>query len=421
MQVLEEAARCIEEETPWYETLGLQWDQAADGGGDVAVEAVIAFNIASGLIDAASGTLLAPAFVALKGLLGAVQGAAAAREDVVELMRYCVGISRGLLGALTKGDQGAMPSAILSTLQEFEGTVKAVKTFVQAYDARTADGGRRWFSRMALGPNDRATAARHKRKLKDLMDALQAGLAVHTNEALMEIPQMIVDGDPPRRGDLAEIPREADALPTTYVRRTAMVEGVVLDLVDSRRPASATHCLVGMGGGGKTLLASAVVRDDRVRASFKDGIFWVSVGRRDPGEDPDEAAVLLLLERLAVDLARVPTDTPSRCPHRFSGSEKGARHLSATLARRGLRCLVVLDNAWNPGVVDVFAGTGFHVLVTTRRRTAVSPAHAGRCTEVGDMSEAEALEVLSKASKACGPLPAPEALKVLSVCGVRVC
>ena len=46
---------------------------------------VLAHNVTEGLIEAASETLLAPAFVVLKGLIGAVQDAAAAREDVLEL------------------------------------------------------------------------------------------------------------------------------------------------------------------------------------------------------------------------------------------------------------------------------------------------------------------------------------------------
>jgi len=58
-QVLADAARRIEAKTPWYETLGLGCGQAADGGADVAVETVLAFNVAEGLIDAANQTVLA--------------------------------------------------------------------------------------------------------------------------------------------------------------------------------------------------------------------------------------------------------------------------------------------------------------------------------------------------------------------------
>lgn len=72
----------------------------------------------------------------------------------------------------------------------------------------------------------------------------------------------------------------------------------------------------------------------------------------------------------------------------------------------------MLDNVWGVEVVNAFASTGFHVLVTTRQRTVVSPGHSGLCTKVGDMSEEDALEVLRKASQAHGLLPDEEARQV---------
>lgn len=399
VQVLAEAARRIEAETPWYETLGLRHQQVADGGGDLAVETVLAFNVASGLIDAANETVLAPVFIVLKGLLGAVQGAAAAREEIVELIRYCVGISRCLLDAVKEQH---MPVSIAATLGEFKGEVEAVGEFVNTYGTRSS--GCCW-RRMAFNSHDRDTAAGHKQKLKDLLGAVMAGYAAQTNQGVHKIKDMIVARDPPRLGALAEIPREAPVLPTTFVQRTAMLEGLVADLTDPQRSASATHCLLGMGGGGKTLIASSVVRDHRVRGSFKHGVFWVPVGRE--GKD-----VALFLERLAVELSRVPTDKPRSCPDRFNGAEEALRHLSAVRAENDLRCLVVLDNVWDVEVVNAFASTGFHVLVTTRQRAVISPVHSGMWTEVGDMSEEDALEVLRKASQANGPLPTEEARQV---------
>ncbi|CAM9824836.1 unnamed protein product, partial [Ectocarpus sp. 12 AP-2014] len=398
-EVLAEAARRIEAQTPWFETLGVRYQDVADGGGDLTVATILAFNVASGLINAANETVLAPVFVVLNGLLGAVQGAAAAREEVVELARYCVGMSRCLLDAAKAGD---MPESIKSTLEEFKGEMEAVGRFVQTYGTRSS--GCCW-RRMVLNAHDRDTAAGHKRKLNDLLDAVLAGLAAQTNQGLTQIKGMILGRDPPSLGTLAEIPREAPVLPTTYVQRTAMLEEVVGDLTRPQRSASGTHCLLGMGGGGKTLIASSVMRDDRVRARFKHGIFWVPVGR-------EAKDVALLLEHLAVELSRVPTDKPRSCPNRFSGAEEALRHLSSVCDEDGLRCLVVLDNVWNVEVVNAFASTGNHVLVTTRQRAVISPVHSGKWTEVGDMSEEDALEVLRKASQADGPLPAEEARQV---------
>lgn len=66
-------------------------------------------------------------------------------------------------------------------------------------------------------------------------------------------------------------------------------------------------------------MASSVVRDDSVRECFKDGIFWIPVGRE--GKD-----VALLLEHLAIEMARVSADKPHRArtdstaPKRLSGT-----------------------------------------------------------------------------------------------------
>ena len=299
-QVLAEAARRIETETSWFETLGLRCEEVADGGGEMSVEAVLAFNVVAGLIDAANETVLAPVFVVLKELLGAVQGAAAAREDIAELIRYCVGVSRSLLDA---AKEPSIPVSIAAALGEFKDGVEEVKKFVDAYSGRS----RGWFRRVVLNSSDRATAAGHKRKLKDLLDAVLAGFAIQTNLGVDDVKGMFEDRDPPRPGALAEVPPEAPLLPTTFVQRATMLQRVVADLIASDRPASAVHCLLGMGGGGKTLMASSVVRDDRVRASFKDGVFRIPAGRVDKD-------VALLLRHLVIELSRVPTDTPRRSP-----------------------------------------------------------------------------------------------------------
>eukprot|EP00903_Cladosiphon_okamuranus_P006199 g6096.t1 len=402
-EVLADAARRIEAETPWYETLGLKCEEAADGGSDLTVETVLAFNVVSGLIDAANETVLASVFVVLKGLLGAVQGAATARADIVELIRYCVGISRCLLDA---AKAGGMPKSILSTVGEFEGEMEGVGRFVQTFGTRSSGCCRR----MVLNSHDRDTAARHKQKLEDLLDAVMSGLAAQNNLGITEIKGVVKARDPPSLA-MAEVPSEAPVLPRTYVQRTATLEKVVADLTDPQRSASSTHCLLGVGGGGKTLIASSVVRDDRIRTSFKHGIFWVPVGRE--GNN-----VALLLEHLAVEVSRVPTDKPRRCPDRFSGANEAVRHLSAVRAENDLRCLVVLDNVWDVEVMNALGLTGFHVLVTTRQREVIPPVHSGMSTEVGDMSEEDALEVLSKASEAAGPLPIEETRQVAHDCGM---
>lgn len=323
----------------------------------------------------------------------------------MELVEYCVGISRCLLEAATASD---MPPAIAATLDEFEGEIGRVKIFVQTYRTNT---GCCW--RTTLSATDRTAAATHQAKLKILLDAMLLELQTQAQLDRQKLMRMIADRDPPPLETLADVPRGAPHLPPTYVERLAVVERVVLDLIDPDRLPSAAHCLLGMGGVGKTILASSVVRDDRVRSVFKDGVFWVPVGRA------GKSSLVLLLENLARDLAEAPAPEGApprnRSPHGLEGVDEAARYVSEVRERGGLRCLVVLDNAWDVEVVNAFGRTGFHLLVTTRQRQVVSPSLAGLFTEVGDMTRGEALEVLRLASRARGPLPDVEAGQVFPI------
>lgn len=404
-QILADAAEQVDEDTPWYQALGLRWEQPRNsnsGSRDehATVEDVLAFNTAHGVLDAANEAVLAPILVVYKELHDSVQSAAFVRAEVVELLEYCVGISRCLLGVAKARD---MPQESVSVLHSLKRQMEEVGIFVQTYGTQTG-----CCSRVTLKPLDRATAAEHKRKLADL---LFRAMAVATNRTLADgkgVQRATVARDPRRPNHLAEIPRGAPSLPRTHVERPGLVERIVRDLVDPGRRASAAHSLLGVGGGGKTMLASSVVRDERVRSRFKDGIFWVPVGRQ------GHANVYLLLENLARELAANPSNATQPCPPRFDSAEDAARYVSGIRAKVDLLCLVVLDNVWNAEVANSFASTGFHLLVTTRQRAVVPPANFGLCTEVGVMSEAGALEILHKASRALGQLPA-EAAEVTPV------
>ena len=389
-QVLEEAARRIDEDTPWYEKLGLSFEES-EGVREVTVEMVLASNVTQGSIEAASKTVLAPAFEVLKGLIGAVQDAATAREEVLELIKYCVGISKCLVDA-AKGEQ--LPPDMITKLEEFQYEMKAIQNFVETFGAQ-----RGCCRKIILGSRHRSTAAKHKSSLHDILNAVVIGNIIDTNRVVVTISKTLEDRDPPRQKDVADIPSAVPSLPKAYVERTAMQEAAVSDLVNEERNATATVSLWGMGGGGKTVLASSVVRDNRVRSSFKHGIFWFHFGQE------GKASVVLVLGQLAHELAGVPTDTPHICPNKFDSADEAARHVSATIKSKHLRCLVVLDNVWDVEVVNAFASTGIHVLVITRERTVIPPMYQGVMVEVGDMEEEEGLELLRKASHAYGSLP----------------
>lgn len=406
---------------PWYEAVGLQWKTGGSGSsrtlgghgrrggkGDAgagekddaaAVNDVLAFNILSGLLDAANENLIVPVLAVFKELLGTVQSAAFPRDEVFELMEYCVGVASCVVEA---AGPKAMPEGVAAVLDGFREEMDAVGRFVQACGAVTVCC---WS--VELGPHHLDAAARHKVRLEGLLEAVLAGLAAQSSLEEREVIRMIAACESPSLHKLAYVPRRAPSLPLTYVARLAMVERVVLDLVDPHRQSSSTHAFFGEGGGGKTLLASAVVREHRVRSAFKRGIFWIPVGRA------GKANLTLLLEALAKGLpAPAAAGTPRARPRELRGAQAAVRRVSETLQRGNLRCLVVLDDVRNAEVVDAFASTGLHVLVTSRKRGVVSPEHAGLRTQIGEMTTGEALEVLRKASRATGPLPVIQATQV---------
>ncbi|CAN0493394.1 unnamed protein product, partial [Ectocarpus sp. 12 AP-2014] len=81
---------------------------------------------------------------------------------------------------------------------------------------------------------------------------------------------------PPSLLDRAAVPAGALALSHSYVERAAVQE--VADGVTDPEEPRTPYTVVGMGGGGKSVLASAVVRKSRVRERFSGGIFWLRVG-----------------------------------------------------------------------------------------------------------------------------------------------
>src|SRR5512132_1008911 len=125
--------------------------------------------------------------------------------------------------------------------------------------------------------------------------------------------------------------------------------------------------LLGMGGIGKTVLATALVRDEQVREHFPDGVFWLSFGR--------EAMVTVR----QAELARMLGDDAAS----FENWQQGLSELTANRA-----ALVVLDDVWQPGHTEAFTrlGPDMGLVVTTRDQAVLEKAGA----------QAHRLDLLSK-------------------------
>lgn len=131
-----------------------------------------------------------------------------------------------------------------------------------------------------------------------------------------------------------------------------------------------TTVLHGMGGVGKSVLASAFARSTTSRRVFGDGILWA-------GATPSSSALELVRGLLALTGSPLPADV--ELPAAVSA-------LRDWLAAR--RCLIVVDNVWHIEQVAPITqalSTVSRLLLTTR--------DAGLATSLG--SNARALDVLS--------------------------
>jgi len=156
------------------------------------------------------------------------------------------------------------------------------------------------------------------------------------------------------------------ALPPGYVDRAAELAGYGEALLGVGSGAvglagdTPALGLSGQGGIGKSVLAAALARDERVRTHFPDGVFWVPVG-----EQADLVGTQLdLLARLGDRDAVV----------RSVGS--GRRLLAQALADR--QVLLVVDDVWSTPAAAAFRVTGpsGRVLYTSRDRRVLAAVDA---------------------------------------------
>ena len=155
-----------------------------------------------------------------------------------------------------------------------------------------------------------------------------------------------------------------------------------------------------MGGVGKTVLAAAVIEDPEIRAAFRDGIVWLTLG-----QTPD----LLTLQRRLLAWVAPDTEPPTEVP-------AGRDALDTALKSR--RWLIVLDDVWRHDDLRAFevADTPSRLLITTRDEGVVRASGAVPHV-VDELTEPAAREFLAKAvGLAERDLP-PAADDVIRECG----
>lgn len=157
-------------ERPWYETVGLHFDEGAGGAHFATVEDIIEFNVDNGLLSGENQAELYPLLVGFKRLLAVAQGPAVADERVVTLVEFCVGIVVCLVEAASSE---ALRRAMLKTLKSFLTEMEAVGAFVQ----NCGTGVHCCRRTVALTDRDLDNAERHELKLKGFLDAVLSGVS----------------------------------------------------------------------------------------------------------------------------------------------------------------------------------------------------------------------------------------------------
>ena len=140
----------------------------------------------------------------------------------------------------------------------------------------------------------------------------------------------------------------------------------------------AIGAIQGLGGIGKTTLASHLIRDVEVQRRFPDGILWATLG-----QTPD---LLPLLSQWVRDLG----------DHDFKPTtvQMTSIHLRRLLVDKTV--LLVVDDVWEEDHLEPFlvGNDNCRVLVTTRRLH-VAEARGARLYQLGLMSPEQSLELFS--------------------------
>eukprot|EP00903_Cladosiphon_okamuranus_P022363 g20568.t1 len=324
----------------------------------------------------------------LLGVLGRIEAAIEGAHAIKMTMRSRMRDYRSVLEAL----QGSAPAAFKHELQRLQDLFTEMEDLHANHTADPEDGR---LAKMAKTIN---RSTQHK-SIGEVLDAIDRDV-VRQFTAISAKSSINAEGvktaleklRPPPLQDMAAVPAGALELPPSYVERSAAQQ--VADGITKSEEPRTPYTVVGMGGGGKSVLASAVVRKSNVREHFRGGIFWLRVGRGAKNR------LLTLLQGLAREMGAAPTDAPHGVPHVFDSLEKVQQHLGTVASTGNSRRLVVLDDVWEREVVDALLPLGVKVLVTTRDRSVVGVPTG--CLELGDMTEEEALELLLKTSGTVG-------------------
>lgn len=136
--------------------------------------------------------------------------------------------------------------------------------------------------------------------------------------------------------------------------------------------------LRGMGGCGKTILATTLARNERVELDFPDGVLWATLGQ---SAKPAEA--------LGAMLTALGVTAPT------GDATASSALLRSVLATR--KCLVVVDDVWSIDDVRPFLpGKGDSKLLLTTRDKRICRDLRAETVEIGALERSQSIQLLKR-------------------------
>lgn len=204
--------------------------------------------------------------------------------------------------------------------------------------------------------------------------------------------------------------------PENHVVRNHVVARVC-EFFDCASPAWMV-ALVGRSGAGKTSTASQMALQSHLRERFTDGIVWMRCGQG-AGESGRLARKMFVLATwVHEDVEKKVGISPSDAQVAVDGN--AAAYIKTRMeqgnAGRGLKCLVVADDVWDPEVVDMLRQSGMQALITSRDYK-LAEAWGGKTVVMDHVTEEEGMLILQNSAKLRSGESLPnEACEILKLC-----
>ena len=202
-----------------------------------------------------------------------------------------------------------------------------------------------------------------RKAVNEIRNSLQVDVAQKPTSFLKSGRAGIPLQMPPKPKNLVPRPEHSEALKRRLIQETETESGTLV-----------VSAIYGLGGIGKSVLATVVAHDPDVQAHFGDGILWITLG-----QNPDIQKCLGAWIQALKDFDYKPTTV-----------EAASNHLRTLLYDK--RMLLVVDDVWESDHLDPFrvGGKNCSVLVTTRE---AQIQDADRY-ELDEMTEAQSIKLL---------------------------